>query len=267
MAGDRIRLEVKDREERGSRASRRLRGEGLVPGVLYGAGKEARPFTVPERELRRALSGGHGLHAILDVVLQGQQRPHHAVLKDYQLDPTKARLLHVDFHEVRLDQVIHMSIGVELVGTAEGVSRGGVLTQLVREVNVEALPMEVPDHLTLDVSGLAIGDNARVAEVAVPAGVTVLDDPEAVVASVLAPTRIEELEEAVVAVEAEAAAEAPVEEAAEAVLVEDRDAELLRLRQLGRAGRLADDDVVGLLRHAARRLAAAGLDRLLGRLA
>jgi large subunit ribosomal protein L25 len=189
MAGERMKLEVKARDAGGSRASRRLRREGLVPGVLYGSGHEAQPFTVSERELRRVLGGGHGLHAILDVVLEGEQRPHHAVLKDYQLDPTRAKLLHVDLHEVRLDQPIHMQIAVELVGTAEGVARGGVLAQLLREVNVEALPMDVPDRVTLDVSALEIGDSARVADLTALSGVKVLDDAATLVASVMLPTR------------------------------------------------------------------------------
>ena len=106
MAGERIKLDVKPREEAGSAVSRRLRANGLVPGVLYGAGKQAHPFAVEERELRRVLTGEHGLHAILDVVFDGQKTAHHAVLKDYQLDPVRPRLLHIDLHEVRLDQVI-----------------------------------------------------------------------------------------------------------------------------------------------------------------
>ena len=189
MAGERMKLEVRAREASGSRASRRLRREGFVPGVLYGSGKTAQPFTVPDRELRRVLGGGHGLHAILDVVLEGQQQPHHAVLKDYQLDPTRAKLLHVDLHEVRLDQPIHMQVAVELAGASVGVTRGGVLTQLLREVNVEALPMEVPDQVTLDVTDLDIGDSARVADLTALARVKVLDDPTTLVASVMLPTR------------------------------------------------------------------------------
>src|SRR5919199_561042 len=89
MAGERIRLEVKDRDSRGSREARRLRREGLVPGVLYGRGKTPHAFCVEQRELRRALSGPSGLHAILDVVLDGQKTPHHAILKSYQQDPLR----------------------------------------------------------------------------------------------------------------------------------------------------------------------------------
>jgi large subunit ribosomal protein L25 len=194
MAGERVKLQVKERESRGSASSRRLRENGLVPGVLYGNGGQAHPFCIEERELRRVLTGDHGLHAILDVVLEGQQKAHHAVLKEYQLDPTRARLLHIDLQEVRLDQAIHTQVVVELVGESEGVKEGGVLSQVNREVNVEALPMEVPDRLELDVSSMVIGDTLRVSDLRVPEGVKLLDDPETVLASVTPPTKIEEPE-------------------------------------------------------------------------
>jgi large subunit ribosomal protein L25 len=194
MAGERVKLKVQERESRGSAASRRLRENGLVPGVLYGNGGQAQPFCIDERELRRALTGDHGLHAILDVVLEGQQNAHHAVLKEYQLDPTRARLLHIDLQEVRLDQAIHTQVVVELVGESEGVKEGGVLSQIQREVNVEALPMEVPDRLELDVSRMAIGDAMRLSDLRVPEGVKLLDDPVTVLATVTPPTKIEEPE-------------------------------------------------------------------------
>lgn len=213
MAGDRVKLEVREREASGSAEARRLRARGFVPGVLYGGGKEARPFAVAERELRRVLTGDHGLHTILDVVIgDGGQRPRHAVLKDYQLHPTRGRLLHVDLQEVRLDQAIHAQVAVELVGEPEGVTLGGVLTQVTREVNVEALPMAVPDRIELDVTGLAIGDSLRVADLRVPEGVKILDDEDTVLASVGQPTRVEVPEEVVSEEEAAEGAEVPPEE-------------------------------------------------------
>ena len=212
MAGERVRLKVEAREHGGSPEARRLRARGLVPGVLYGNGKKASAFCVEERELRRALTGDHGLHAILDVVLDGDQKLHHAVLKDYQLDPRRARLLHIDLQEVRLDQAIHAQVVVELEGEPAGVTLGGVLTQLTREVNVEALPMEVPERLTLDVSHLEIGDNARVSDLVAPEGVKLLDDPETVLAAVGQPTRVEEPEEEVSEEELEEGAEGEVPE-------------------------------------------------------
>ena len=195
MAGERVRIRVSARERHGSPEARRLRARGLVPGVLYGNGKAASAFFVEERDLRRVLTGDHGLHAILDVVLDGEQKPHHAVLKDYQLDPKRARLLHVDLQEVRLDQEIQAQVVVELVGEPAGAVQGGVLTQLAREVTVEALPMEVPERISLDVSGLELGESARVADLTAPEGVKLVDDAETVVASVAQPTRVEEPEE------------------------------------------------------------------------
>src|ERR1044071_338589 len=97
MAGERVKLKVQARESRGSAASRRLRAQGFIPGVLYGNGGEGHPFCIEEREVRRVLTGEHGLHAILDVVREdGGQKAHHAVLKEYQLDPTRPQLLHID---------------------------------------------------------------------------------------------------------------------------------------------------------------------------
>jgi large subunit ribosomal protein L25 len=194
MAGERIRLEVKPRDDAGSAVARRLRANGMVPGVLYGAGNQAHPFTVEERELRRVLTGEHGLHAILDVVFDGQKTAHHAVLKEYQLDPVRPRLLHIDLHEVRLDQTIQTQVAVEPVGESPGVKEGGALTLVLREVNVEALPMEVPDRLELDISDMTIGDSLRVSDLAVPDGVQLLDDPDSVVATVTPPTKVEEPE-------------------------------------------------------------------------
>ena len=195
MAGERVKLEVQARESRGSAASRRLREDGLIPGVLYGSGDEAQPFCIEERALRKALTGDHGLHAILDVILEGQQKAHHAVVKDYQLDPTRARLLHTVLHEVRLDQAIQTSVVIELVGEAAGQKEGGVLSQINREVRVEALPMEVPDHLELDISAMVIGDSLRITDLRVPEGVTLLDDLETVLATVSPPTKEPEPEE------------------------------------------------------------------------
>ena len=214
MAGERVKLEVEAREARGSAESRRLRARGFVPGVLYGNGGEAAAFAVGERDLRRVLTGEHGTHAILDVVIaDGGQKARHAVLKDYQLHPTKQRLLHVDLQEVRLDRPIQAQVAVELVGEPEGVTMGGVLTQVTREVNVEALPMDVPDRLELDVSALAIGESLRVADLHVPETVTLLDDEDEVLASVAQPTRVEEPEEVLDEEEAEGVeGEVPSEE-------------------------------------------------------
>jgi large subunit ribosomal protein L25 len=197
MAGERIKLEVSEREGRGSADSRRLRRQGMIPGVLYGRGKTPYAICVPERELRRVLTGSAGLHAILDVVLEGQKTTHASILKDYQQDPLRGHIAHVDLQEVPLDEPIQAVVSVQLVGEPVGVKEGGVLSQVQREINVEALPMEIPEHLDLDVSAMAIGDTLRVADLPAREGVTYLDDPEeTVLATVTMPTRVEEPEEA-----------------------------------------------------------------------
>ena len=194
MAGERIKLEVREREDRGSRESRRLRREGLIPGVLYGRGKNPHAICVAERELRRVLTGEHGLHAILDVVLDGQKSTHSSVLKEVQRDAVRGTITHFDLQEVRLDEPIRAQVVVELVGEeSPGVTEGGVLSQVAREVTVEALPMEMPDRLELDVSSGEMGATFRVADVKAE-GATILDDPETVLATITAPTRVVEPE-------------------------------------------------------------------------
>jgi large subunit ribosomal protein L25 len=207
VSGDRIRLEVKERDDLGSRHARRLRAQGYVPGVLYGKGN-TRAILVGERELRNALTGPSGLHAILDVVIDDQKTVHPSILAEFQQDPIRGSLSHIDLREVRLDQPIHATVAVQLVGESAGVKEGGVLSLVTRELNVEALPMEVPEHLEADVSALELGDALRLEELRAPDGVTFLDDPhETVIATVSAPRAAIELEEAEAA-EAEAEAEA-----------------------------------------------------------
>ena len=218
MAGERTKLSVKTRERLGSRETRRLRKQGLVPGVLYGRGEPV-AFAVEERELRRALTGKAGLHSILDVEIDGGGKGHASILKEYQLDKVRGGVTHVDLQEVHLDRPIHASVTVHLIGgdDAPGVREGGVLSQPLREIQVEALPLEVPEHIDLDVSRMAMGDTLRLADIVVPDGVTLLDDLDTVAATVTAPMREEEPEEVEGAEgEGEEGAEGAAEEGAEA---------------------------------------------------
>jgi large subunit ribosomal protein L25 len=216
VAGERVKLAVRERETSGSRASVRLRREGLIPGVLYGRGKKPHSIVVPERELRTALTSSAGRHAILDVTLEGQKTSHASILKDFQVDPIRGHITHFDLHEVRLDEAITAQVSIELVGESPGVKLGGVLTALVREVSVEALPLEMPDHLTLDISETEIGSTLRVAELVAPEGSKILDDPDTVVVTVAAPrVEVEEApEEELAEGEEPAEGEAPAAEAA-----------------------------------------------------
>jgi large subunit ribosomal protein L25 len=197
--------------------------------VLYGSGDPV-AICVEERELRRALTGDAGLHSILDVEIDGTGKTHASILKDYQVDNVRGGVTHVDLHEVRLDQPITASVTLHLVGgeDAPGVREGGVLSQPLRELQVSALPLEVPEHIDIDVSQMATGDTLRVADVPVGENVTLLDDPETVVATVTAPTREIAPEEMLEGEEAEAlegeaegetpegGAEAPAEPGADA---------------------------------------------------
>ena len=197
MSGDRFRLEVKERERLGSPESRRLRRQGLVPGVLYGNGNP-RAFVVEERALRAALTTDSGLHAVLDVVVDGEGGAHPSILKEYQRHPIRGHVAHVDLQEVRLDRPIQAAVQLHLVGgeDAPGVREGGVLSQPTTAINVEALPMEVPESIDVDVTGMEMGDTLRLEDIAAPEGVTLLDDPhDTVIATVTAPTREVEPEE------------------------------------------------------------------------
>ena len=143
--------------------------------------------------LRGALGGDHGVHAILDVVLEGQQKAHHAVLKEYQLDPRRSSLLRRSPRGTT--RPADPGAGSRRADRrTRQANFGGVLTQIVREVTVEALPMAIPDRLELDISALEIGDQVRVSDIVIPEGVTLLDDPD-VVAATVAAHRVEVIEE------------------------------------------------------------------------
>lgn len=208
MSGDRFTLEVKERGEAelGSANVRRLRRAGFIPGVLYGKG-QARAIAVGERNLRDALTTASGLHAIVDVVIEGQTSAHHAILKEYQQHPVKGTITHVDFHEIRLDQPIQTTVSVQLAGESVGARAGGQIQQLTYEVHLEALPTSIPEHVEADVTNLEIGDILRIEDLPAIEGVTFLDEPQTVLASCVEPRVIEIEEEAPAELEGELEAE------------------------------------------------------------
>jgi large subunit ribosomal protein L25 len=194
VAGERVKLVVSERTKLGSSESRRLRRQGIIPGVLYGRERPV-PIAIGERDLRAALTTKAGGHAVLDVAIDGGSE-HSAILKEFQRDKVRGTITHIDLQEVRLDQPIQTAVEITLVGEPVGVKEGGVLNQVANEVNIEALPLEVPQHLEADVSGLGIGDTLRLSDVKVPDGVKFLDDPEETVIASVQMTR-EEVEEPV----------------------------------------------------------------------
>ena len=188
---DRATLTATPRTEFGSRESRRLRREGLVPGVVYSEGDDAVPFKVEDRAVRVILTEGH---ALFDLQIEGSD-PVPVVIKEQQHHPVKGNVQHLDLQRVRLDQAIQSDVSIELEGVddAPGVKGGGVLEHVVREVTVEALPTDIPDSLTMDVSDLEINDTATLARLAVPQGVElVVEDPDEVTVVTVSPPRVEE---------------------------------------------------------------------------
>jgi large subunit ribosomal protein L25 len=154
MASDRPNLEVAERTEFGSRTTRRLRREGLVPGVVYSGGSEARTFSVPEREARNLLSTGAPL---FDLTFGGG-KAEPVVVKEQQRHPVRGNVLHIDFQVVDLKQSIQSEVSIELLGADDspGVKEGGVLEHITHSINVEALPTDIPESIAVDVSGMVI---------------------------------------------------------------------------------------------------------------
>jgi large subunit ribosomal protein L25 len=223
--GTRPTLNAQDRPERGTRATKRLRREGLVPGIVYGGGDgDALSFKVDSRVLRQVLVDGS---ALIDLEVGGKTLP--VIVKDQQLHPVRDEVIHIDLLEVRLDEKIQTTVGVQVEGVEEapGVKEGGVLEHVTHQLNIEALPTAIPDYISVDVSGMEIAATMHLSEITAPEGVEFLDDPEeTIIATVVVPTEVEEpeIEEEteLVGEEAEEAeageegeAEAPAEEAEE----------------------------------------------------
>jgi large subunit ribosomal protein L25 len=185
-------LSLTARDPEGSRNARRLRRSGLVPGVIYGGGDAPAHFAVDARILRNTLAHSG---AILEVSLDGAKGTP-VLVKDVQRHPVRGEAVHVDFLRVRMDQAIQTTVTVELVGADEapGVVEGGVLSQETREITIEALPGDIPDSIQHDVSALEMNATLTLEALSAPAGVTLIDDAETVIATITPPT-VEPVEE------------------------------------------------------------------------
>jgi large subunit ribosomal protein L25 len=193
MADDQTTLAVAPRTVEGSRANRRLRRTGLVPGVVYGGEGEPISFQVDARLLRNALAHGG---AVITLTVEGEgETP--VVLKDQQRHPVTGDTLHVDLLRVDLRQKITATVVLELTGVedAPGVKAGGVLEQVTRELTIEALPTEIPDVIQHDVAAAEIGDTVALDAVTAPQGVELLDDLETVIFTLTPPRLSVEPEE------------------------------------------------------------------------
>jgi large subunit ribosomal protein L25 len=189
MAATTTKLDVKTRSGEGSRAARRLRRSGRVPGVLYGGGGEPVGFDADARELRHALAGAG---AVLDLSLDGKKATP-VVLKEAQRDPVRGDTVHVDLLRVNLDVAIHAVVPLELTGgdDSPGAKEGGVLEQITRELNVEALPTAIPESIVHAVDQMQIGETILLSALEIPEGVTLLDDLEETVVATLSPPRLQ----------------------------------------------------------------------------
>ena len=218
-----LKIEARTRDLTGKRGARRTRAQGDVPAVLYGLGNESRNLAVKTGDLWDAIQGEAGLNILIDLwVVDGKEKDNQLVMiKELQKHPIREEILHVDFLMVARDEKIRMQVPVVITGEeeSEGLKNGGTLQHNLWDVEVECLPTRIPEGLSLDISGLDIGDSLRVSDLDVPGEVEILVGSEDVVVNILAPRVItEEVEEEEELLEGEEEIEegmAPAEEAAE----------------------------------------------------
>jgi large subunit ribosomal protein L25 len=210
-----IMLPAEVRSDSGSRPSGRLRREGLTPGIVYGLGGESVSVTVNAHQLGNILSSRTGANTLITLQIAGRNEL--ALARQVQRDAVKGTLIHVDFVRVRADQTIQAEVRLNLLGAPEGVSQGGMLEQLMHSLTVEGKPGQLPTEIEHDVTALVLGDQLRVADLSLPAGVLVTNDPDDLIAMISVPRGLEAGEGEVAAepVEGAEGEEAPAADAAE----------------------------------------------------
>lgn len=189
-------MKVETREAVGKGIARTLRRQGKIPGILYGQG-ECIALTVDPAEIRKVLHSDSGSNSLLNLSIAkgGKEVKRTAMLRDYQLDPITGALLHADLFEVAMNKPVRVRVPVAVTeGTPVGVAEGGILQHNMRELHVECLPGQIPAHITVDPSNLKINQGIHVKEVSAPAGIRILDDPDMMVISIIAPISEAKLE-------------------------------------------------------------------------
>lgn len=199
-------LLAKQRDVKGSGPARRLRRAGWVPAIIYADGKPGQMIQVREHDIEQLLRGHRGEHMLMDVEVEGD-RLHKVLVKEVQHDPVTGRIIHADFHEVSMTKKLRVEVPIRLVGIPAGVAQqGGVLEHVLRTVEVECLPTDIPEYVEVDVSHLTIGHSVTVRDIKVdPTKITITTAPDLAVAAVAAP----KVEEEVTAPAAEAVAAEP----------------------------------------------------------
>ncbi len=206
---ERVDLRVESRQAAGKGAARSLRRTGVIPAVVYGGKEAPQSVSVSAHQFYKLLQTAGGEHLLLNLRLGDSGEETLALLKETQHNPIRGDIEHIDFQRVSVDNPIHTSVTIHPVGSSVGSREGGIFEHLLRELEIECLPLDIPDEIEIDVSHLEIGDAIHVSELTVPENVRVLTNPETVVAAVAAPTKVA----AVVRPEEEG--EAPAEEGAE----------------------------------------------------
>jgi large subunit ribosomal protein L25 len=211
-----VELNAKKRKNVGKGSSRKTRSEGFVPAVLYGEGEESQPLAVSSKEFYPVIHTAAGENVVLDLKIDGAgNKECKAIIKEIQYHPVRREILHVDFQHISLTKEITVRVPVEATGEAVGVkTKGGILELIHREVEVRCLPTSIPDVISVDVSGLDVGDSLQVGDLRV-AGATIISDPEEVVITIVAPTVIEEPKPEVAEEEEKVEAEEAAEEGEE----------------------------------------------------
>jgi len=201
-------VEAKPRQSGTKNDARRIRRGGMIPAVVYGAGQKSEPIAVDPKQIRRILNSETGHNSIFDLSFEGQAAK--VMIVDWQYEPIKGSLLHVDLERIAMDKALRVSVPVQLKGEAPGVKvQGGILEQLLREVEIECLPGDIPGHIDLDVSSLMFGQVVRVSDLPHDAKVKFITDENQPVAHVVAVKEVVEATPAVEGVEAAATTAEP----------------------------------------------------------
>ncbi len=187
-----VTLSAKPRSQLGSRAMKRLRREGKIPGVVYGRQfGDSLPLEIDARKLRSALQG-HSLHSVFTLEIDGRDSTP-VLIQDHQVDVVSRRLTHVDLHAISMDEEVQSTVELSAVGVAPGVKEGGILDFVLREITVACLPANIPERVEVDVGSLQIGDSIHVRDLTVPQGVKIVQSGDDMVASLLPPSKAEEV--------------------------------------------------------------------------
>lgn len=191
---DRLKIQVETRDLYGKGAASRLRADGFTPAVIYGVGGESVSVKLNSHDFEYAIHHLSGEHALVDIQVGVDGDAHPALIQDIQYDPLRDNPIHVDFLRVRMDEKLNTTVPLILTGTSVGVKQeGGVLDQVLRDIEIECLPANLPEELEIDVTEMAIGDSMHVSDLTAPEGVTILTSEERVLANVMAPRILEEV--------------------------------------------------------------------------